>query len=148
MPFADIEAKRSWERARYQKYPEKMKAYADAWRKRNPGYQAKWKSENRDSVVKYRKARRSSCVGRLEDLGLSATEARDLLSSKTHCVLCGDKESKFHLDHIIPRSRGGSNRPNNLQWLCATCNLAKSALNTEEFIAHIKKILCFIEEST
>lgn len=30
-----------------------------------------------------------------------------------------------HLDHIMPRFRGGTDSIHNLQWLCETCNLNK-----------------------
>lgn len=39
---------------------------------------------------------------------------------------CRTKRGPFHLDHIWPVSRGGTNRPCNLQTLCVPCNLAKS----------------------
>jgi len=44
------------------------------------------------------------------------------------CAHC-EKELNFvfHVDHIIPLSKGGSNYPSNLQILCATCNLRKAA---------------------
>lgn len=61
------------------------------------------------------------------------------------CALCGETQAKFHLDHIIPRSRGGSDDASNRQWLCATCNLAKGALTPDEFISHIRKILARIQ---
>jgi 5-methylcytosine-specific restriction endonuclease McrA len=31
----------------------------------------------------------------------------------------------FHLDHIKPLSRGGSNSPGNIQFTCPRCNLTK-----------------------
>jgi hypothetical protein len=33
---------------------------------------------------------------------------------------------RFHLEHIIPIARGGSDGPSNRALACATCNLAKS----------------------
>jgi len=40
------------------------------------------------------------------------------------CAICG--EPAEHLDHITPLARGGTDRPTNLQPLCANCNLRKS----------------------
>lgn len=51
------------------------------------------------------------------------------------CCHCGCKVSKKYdpnhdrypnLDHVIPISKGGSHRPENLQCLCRACNLEKS----------------------
>jgi 5-methylcytosine-specific restriction endonuclease McrA len=36
-------------------------------------------------------------------------------------------KQKYHVDHIIPLARGGTNWPSNLQCLCPFCNLSKSA---------------------
>ena len=43
------------------------------------------------------------------------------------CVECGatKKETKLHVDHIIPVSQGGSDELDNFQTLCEACNLAK-----------------------
>jgi hypothetical protein len=32
----------------------------------------------------------------------------------------------FHLEHVIPRSRGGSSDLDNLAWACPSCNLHKA----------------------
>lgn len=41
------------------------------------------------------------------------------------CQACG--RSAAHIDHITPVDAGGSDRPSNLQALCADCNLEKAA---------------------
>jgi len=42
------------------------------------------------------------------------------------CVYCGCKlNNKYHVDHVIPLSRGGSNNPDNLVLACAHCNTSK-----------------------
>lgn len=38
------------------------------------------------------------------------------------------------LDHRVPRSRGGSDEPENLQWVTKTINLSKNALTEDAFL--------------
>ena len=42
------------------------------------------------------------------------------------CVFCGSDED-LHFDHDLPHSKGGSNTVENIQILCASCNLSKSS---------------------
>jgi 5-methylcytosine-specific restriction endonuclease McrA len=46
------------------------------------------------------------------------------------CVLCGDHPARnpecvLHVDHLIPWSKGGKTREDNLRTLCATCNVGR-----------------------
>jgi hypothetical protein len=38
-----------------------------------------------------------------------------------------DEPFAFHIEHIIPKKHGGSDRASNLAWSCHTCNLGKGA---------------------
>ena len=50
------------------------------------------------------------------------------------CFYCGKSVSKFEVEHMIPKTRGGSNRIDNLTLSCHECNQKKDTLTAEEFI--------------
>ena len=45
-----------------------------------------------------------------------------LSRDKYTCQICGKKQVKFEVHHIIPKSQGGSNRMENLTTLCSECH--------------------------
>lgn len=45
----------------------------------------------------------------------------------------------FHVDHMVPLSRGGSNSWTNLAVSCIECNLSKGSKTVEEFIVHVRE---------
>jgi hypothetical protein len=51
------------------------------------------------------------------------------------CIRCGADLTgvPFHIDHVHPKSRGGPDKPENFQLLCAKCNMAKGALTMIEW---------------
>jgi hypothetical protein len=61
---------------------------------------------------------------------LSKTLRYDILSRDNFtCQCCGAKSidgAVLEVDHIVPRSKGGSNDPGNLRTLCSNCNGGKS----------------------
>ncbi len=40
------------------------------------------------------------------------------------CVFCGAEEN-LHMDHLIPRSRGGEDSADNMVWSCRNCNVSR-----------------------
>jgi HNH endonuclease len=50
------------------------------------------------------------------------------------CFYCGKTVSKFEVEHMLPKSRGGSNRIDNLTLSCHDCNQKKDTMTAEEFI--------------
>lgn len=63
-------------------------------------------------------------------------EVMEYLLEKYHrtCVYCDTKTAYFEKDHVIARSRGGSNRISNLVLSCHSCNQNKGSLLVEVFL--------------
>lgn len=51
------------------------------------------------------------------------------------CVYCGVSGVSLQLDHVIPRSRGGADTPDNLVACCKSCNSSKGARTPDEWRA-------------
>jgi len=49
------------------------------------------------------------------------------------CAYCGAKDVPLEVEHIVPRSRGGSDQVSNLAIACVQCNREKGAQTAEEF---------------
>lgn len=67
---------------------------------------------------------------RLRLIGMGTFTASDIerqgISQKWRCWWCGkDCKDKYHVDHLIPISRGGHNNPTNIVIACPLCNNKK-----------------------
>ena len=64
---------------------------------------------------------------KFNDSPISAAQRNRILNRDGRkCAECGSKK-ELHIDHILPRSKGGDSRDSNLQVLCKACNLKKGA---------------------
>ena len=104
-----------------------------AWKKQHPERAAthnrKWVEAHPDSVrsrCHRRRARKRAAAGDFS--GQDLRELRRILGDVCPACLLAYSDS---IDHIIPLSKGGSNHPTNLQFLCCTCNSKKSVTRTD-----------------
>ena len=79
---------------------------------------------------------------------LAGYEVREYLLEKFNrkCCYCGKSDIPLEIEHITPKSRGGSNRVSNLCLACRSCNVSKGNQTATEFgfpniQAHAKKPL-------
>lgn len=116
--------------------PEKVRATTLAWAAANPDKirtsNAAWAAANPEKVRVYHNNRRArESVGRLST-GL-ATKLFELQRGK--CAYCRKPlGNDWHLDHIMPLSRGGTNTDDNIQLLHSSCNQRKHAKHPVDFM--------------
>lgn len=74
---------------------------------------------------------------------LAGYEIRQYLLEKwgRKCAYCGIKNTPLEVEHIHPKSKGGSSRVSNLTLACRNCNLAKGNRDITDFISGKADIL-------
>lgn len=139
---------KAFEAERYSKNPEKEKARAEAYRldnkekikasqaayyaansEKRKSYTSEWRSKNPGAGTVFSRNRRA--IERNAEGKHTRSEVMVIFESQRGlCANCESKlfksgVKKYHVDHIMPLARGGSNDKYNLQCLCPTCNLKK-----------------------
>jgi len=97
----------------YQKNREHWNAKSAAW----------WKdhSERKNVHTRQRYVTKLNASGHHTSEDIKAIK----LKHNYRCNYCGTDDSKGHIDHIIPLTKGGTNYGANLQLLCVSCNTSK-----------------------
>lgn len=125
-PERERERTRLWREANPEKALEKSRQWESVNRDRHRATSRLWNQNNRERV-KARNYRR-----RAIELSAEGTHTADDIKwifqhQDGECAYCGIKlGAKYHVDHVIPLSRGGTNYPENLACTCPTCNLSKN----------------------
>lgn len=67
---------------------------------------------------------------------LQGYEVREYLLNKFNrqCAYCGAKDAPLEVEHIKPRSKGGSDRVSNLTLACHSCNQRKGNQDIQDFL--------------
>jgi uncharacterized protein YeaO (DUF488 family) len=119
----------------------KNKSHYDAWRKdyvkkpevrrRMYDASARWAATERG-----RTSRLNSAAKRRDRVSSGDVSHEDCISvmSRDCCYLCMSDDGDFHLEHMVPLSRGGPHSLSNLAKACASCNLTKSTMTAWEYV--------------
>lgn len=125
--------------------PEARRKHRDKWTSSKKGQ--RWEKKHRkEALSKYWKSNRGREVSRIKSGlrrarkveasdGLTEQEYGKIQQIYKHCARVSKKlKIPFHVDHIIPLSKGGLHHPLNLQVVPAKWNLRKNNNNTERWL--------------
>lgn len=131
-----------------------MKRYRDSNPKAMRQRRDRYRAENRETILArkaaYREANRIALrlaerqrqYKRLASENPCAPEEIEQMYEDQGglCAYCeAPLEMLFHMDHMLPLSRGGTHAWENIAITCPRCNLRKSAKTAEEFMAYLKQ---------
>lgn len=125
-------------------HSDKAKKYREANREKLVSSSKEWHAKNKDRAKAYRKERIykyrvHAANRRARIIGNGGTHTKSDIdfifkNQKGRCAICGCELSDYHVDHITPIARGGSNSPSNLQVTCPPCNFSKNDKDPIEFM--------------
>lgn len=129
--------------------PEKNRKYARQWRCRNPEKNRQqvwdWRNAHPERVreqnkihKQLRRAREWSASGQF-----TANDVLEIMKAqRCRCAYCGANIRKqYHVDHIVPLARGGSNERKNIQLTCPPCNRKKNGRDPLQFARSLGRLL-------
>ena len=81
---------------------------------------------------------------------LAGFEVKEYVLEKwgRRCAYCDASGVPLEIEHIVPRSRGGSSRESNLTLSCVPCNMKKGAQDIRVFLAHDpERMACILAQA-
>jgi hypothetical protein len=124
----------------YEENKDKNKINSRKWREGNrekDRFMAmRWVTNNPEKAATIRRNRIARLKG--AEGSHTAEEIAKLLKKQNGlCTGCKkDIKTSYTVDHIVPLIRGGSNRIENIQLMCKSCNCSKGAKDMQEFLEY------------
>jgi 5-methylcytosine-specific restriction endonuclease McrA len=112
------------------------------WDKKNADHRAEYIQKNKESIRARMKIYTKNNIEKVKAIGRNRRarilggggkhtpeQIKDMLEKqKKKCINCKKSiAKKYHIDHIMPVAKGGSNDIKNIQLLCPPCNHKKNA---------------------
>lgn len=149
-----------WLQNNREHYLEHQRKYAASRKKKKREYDKRYREKNRDKIVSRQNSWKQENIEHARMKGRAATARHNALKRNAEghytekdikriykqqggrCFYCKVVVGiKYHVDHVIPLSRGGSNSPENIVIACPACNVRKSSKTPEEWEAHKRSLL-------
>lgn len=125
-----------------EEHPEQVREYKRKYQRNNPFKKREYYLANREKVLtktrayakahpdparkRARKYKRLGIVNSIEGHYTKRDVIAQAARQRGKCFWCDCKlDADYHVDHVIPISRGGTNYPSNLVVACPFCNLSK-----------------------
>ena len=141
--LANLDERRKYRKLQYAADPETAKKSVKDWVIAHPERAKErgriWRQKNPDKMRASTERRRGRYVGHFTDTDIATI----MTSQRGKCgnPVCGvDLSNGYHVDHIMPVSKGGTSWPDNIQLLCPPCNLRKSARDPFEWAQSIGRL--------
>lgn len=139
--YRNLEKCRDYCRCYYERNREQRREYHLRYNKAHKQERAetykRWARKNPTKVraiVHRRQARLRAATGTLTSKDIQ----RQYEAQKGRCWWCNcDLDDGFHVDHLIPLARGGSNAPENIVISCPHCNQSKGAKLPHEWCGRL-----------
>ena len=134
MPYKDPEAKRAYDVNYYAAHREKKAAYQTVYqtayytahREKIAAYAAAYAKANPETYANYSATRRA----RKADAFIEAIDRQVVfVRDQGTCGICqqGVESANWHLDHVLPLSKGGMHSYDNVQVSHPVCNMRKGS---------------------
>jgi 5-methylcytosine-specific restriction endonuclease McrA len=107
-------------------------ANTQEWQERNRLW-AKANPQKMRMYVRVSDARRRRAPGKFSKQDIENL----LVLQKQQCAACKKRLVKYHVDHIAPIAKGGTNDKSNIQLLCQSCNQRK---HTKDFVVFMQEM--------
>lgn len=147
--------KREWSRNNRDYEIERAKKYRTENREKCSAYGKHWRQQNKEFHLELNKRWRKENPVNYKEMLSRANDKRRLRLKNNNvsykavlerdgfvCYLCNKpvKLGELHFDHIVPLSRGGGHKEENISVTHATCNLRKHNKTVEEYFEHTAEL--------
>jgi 5-methylcytosine-specific restriction endonuclease McrA len=133
--LADPDKINARERARYWANRSRILRQRQLEREKYAKWFRQWKANNREAWHALKARRRAMEMGADGHFGKTDL-VRIYAVQSGQCIYCKrELRGRYHVDHIIPLVRGGSNHPENIACACERCNLSKGSKLLDEWEA-------------